>query len=129
MKTGKEFPVVQFSGDTDMETEGLASLTCIDGNEVVVASLNANETPEEFEGRVNAQLKRNDLRATKLVRVENETSSRSFSFQEFRKEYKSPTLYYNDIYSVGEEAIVNKEVTLSEFKSRGGRVTKINRDA
>ena len=129
--TGKEFPVVQFSGDTDMETGSVASLTSIERNEVVVAWLNGNETTEEFERRVNTILSRNDLRATVLVRVENKgnLSLGSSSFQDFRKNYQSPTLYYNDVFSVGGEAIVSQKLTLSEFKSRGGRVTRINGDA
>ena len=77
-KTGKKFPVVQFSADTDMATNGWASLTSGVNHDLVVTTLTDdefNKTLEDSSGyllleeRVNKILNRTDLHASWVAAV------------------------------------------------------------
>jgi hypothetical protein len=129
ISTGKEFPVIQLSDDTDMVTGGFDALTSIEKNEVVLAEVRGSETNVEFEKRINAQLKRNDLRASWIIRQEDKNQDlKGMSFQEFRKRFQPPILYYRDIYSEG-EAVVSRAVALDEYLRTGGQMLRANNDA
>lgn len=91
--TGRRFPVAQFSGDTDMTTDGWLSLTSINCNEIVVALMTAEEywatakgtaAYSEVERRINASLQRDDLRISWMDqatdRCASKGSSKGFSF-------------------------------------------------
>nr|CAP48265.1 putative integron gene cassette protein [uncultured bacterium] len=77
------------------------------------------------ESRVNAALGRSDLRAVPLMRVEPRgPSAEGLSFQEFRKVCQSPRLLYRDIFVEGSLAERVDEVSLQDFESSGGRLTR-----
>jgi hypothetical protein len=126
LSTGKEFPLASFSGDTDMETDGWASVTSIDRPEVIVtrtvsAEFRGDEPAQRhLQERLNGALGRTDLRAPHLVRVRENTELTGASFQEFRKHYHRPTLFYFDVIVGSGEAEAVREVSVEEFRSSGG---------
>lgn len=132
--TTKLFPIVLFSGDTDMVTAGRICLTSTEHTEIVVTELTAEEycsqaeDPSRYlhaEQRVNSTLSRSDLRCSWLVRAEQVLPKRGLSFQEFRKLYQPPKLFFRDIFSTGSVAEEFKRVTRSEFERDGGKVTVV----
>lgn len=130
--TSQQFPIVHFSGDTDMVTAGWLSLTSVDQPVIVVTQATADEYRAiaqgndgylEVERRVNAALGRTDLRCSWLVKVEETTKpARGTSFQEFQKSYQPPTLLFKDI--LAQESLANEisRTTRSEFERNGGKV-------
>jgi hypothetical protein len=54
--------------------------------------------------------------------VNSKPSATSLSFQEFRKVYRAPVIYYRDIFQSGAEAREVSQVTLSEFEQAGGKL-------
>jgi len=130
--TGRRFPTVLFSADTDMATAGWESLTSISRHEVVVTQLTAEEfratardpsTYVQVENRVNATLGRDDLRVPWLVRVEERgPQGAGLSFQEFRKVYRPPRLLYRDILALDSLAEEQSRVSREEFEGSGGRL-------
>lgn len=130
--TGRRFPTVQFSADTDMVTFGWISLTSISGHELVIAQMvpsehaaGARAAEELVEHRLNAALGRNDLRAVPLVRAEQRgPSGHGLSFQEFRRVYQPPRLLYRDIFADGSVAECVAESSVADFQSGGGRLLR-----
>lgn len=129
---GKLFPIVRFTGDTDMVTEGWVSLTSTERPEVVVTQATAEEWnslestgASQIEARINRQLGRNDLRYVRLMRVEDQGNPKGVSFQEFRKAYKPPKLLYQDIYSPTSQASEVSQTTRADFERGGGKVLVI----
>ena len=130
--TKKRFPIVQFSGDTDMATMGWESLTSTERPEIVVTQRTADEyrlkaddqgQNQQIEHRINKALNRSDLRLSWLARVEEVgPSATGLSFQEFRKVYQPPKLFFRDIFSEGTLAEQVGLVTLSEFERSGGNL-------
>jgi hypothetical protein len=112
--TGRRFPVVLFSADTDMPTEGWVCLSSTRHAEVVVTQLTAAEyeaggSPAEayaeVERRVNRALGRDDLKCSWVVRVEEMgPSGAGMSFQDFLKVYRPPKVWYRDIFDPAGEA-------------------------
>ncbi|WP_084197368.1 hypothetical protein [Solimonas soli] len=133
--TGKQFPAVLFSGDTDMVTAGWVSLTSALKSELVVTQLTAEEyqaTAKDSSGylqveqRMNAALGRTDLRCLWFVRAEQAApSGRGLSFQEFKKAYVPPVIYYRDIYQAGAVASEASRVSISEFERGGGKLVVV----
>lgn len=130
--TSHQFPIVQFSGDTDMVTAGWVSLTSIDKPEIVVTQTTAAEHHAiaqghdgylQVENRINVALGRTDLRCAWLVRVE-ETSPmiQGTTFQKFRKSYRPPKLLFRDILGIESLASEASRTTRSEFERGGGKV-------
>jgi hypothetical protein len=130
--TKKRFPIVRFSGDTDMVTAGWVSLTSVERPEIVVTQLSAeeyrltdkdSERDLQVEHRVNKALNRSDLRCSWLVRAEEVgPSAKGLSFQEFRKVYQPPKLFFRDILSEGSLAEEVGCVSLAEFERSGGNL-------
>ena len=126
LSTGKEFPLASFSGDTDMETDGWASVTSIDRPEVIVtrvasAELKGDEAAQHhLQQRLNAALGRTDLRASHLVRVRRNSEAVGISFQVFREQYAPPTLYFFDVIAGAGEAEAVREVSVEDFRLSGG---------
>ena len=91
-------PHLVFSGDTDMATAGLGSLSSAVADEIVLAELVSAELTDgpadAFESRINELLGRNDLRSVQLRRVEQEDIPVGLSFQEFQKAYSPPRLIF-----------------------------------
>jgi hypothetical protein len=87
-----------FHGETDMVTAGLASLSSVSKDEIVVSELEPTEFTDEtglaFQLRTNQSLGRHDLRFVRLRRVESNVSPGKVSFQDFRKEYSPPDLIF-----------------------------------
>jgi len=91
-------PHLVFSGDTDMATAGLGSLSSVVADEIVLAELDSTELTDgpadAFESRINELLGRDDLRSVQLRRVEREDIPAGSSFQEFQKAYLPPRLIF-----------------------------------
>jgi hypothetical protein len=128
----KPFPIVQFSADTDMSTQGWVSLSSTDRPEIVITQLTAEEYRNTINGtdaylqlerRVNNVLDRTDLRCSWLVRVEQpEQSNQGTSFTVFGSGQLPKKLLYRDILSTDSVAEVVGQVTLAEFERNGGNV-------
>jgi hypothetical protein len=127
---GKRFPHFIFSGDTDMVTSGLASVTSCELNEVVLAELNADQGGEggaAFERRLSKQLNRNDMRVVHLLAVERTSPAyRGESFQEYRKRYTRPSLVYSCAYCAGGQSRSLGEATVEEFERSGGKISVVD---
>jgi hypothetical protein len=133
-KTGKKFPTVLFSGDTDMVTMGWISLTSVVNQDIVITRMTAGEFkdsavgPDSYlkvETRANETLNRSDLVCPWLAKVVEpiyDVDTKKLSFQEFRKLYKKPQLFYRDIHSPDTFATVVKEVSFHEFEQQGGKL-------
>lgn len=139
ISTGKQFPAVEFTADTDIATAGWVCLCSTERAEVVITQL----TPDEQRGyavggskylalerRVNAALSRSDLKHPWLVQVEQPVSSIAAgrSFPEFRKTYQKPGLLFRDIYADGGVAEEVSRISRSEFEAQGGHVLVLHRD-
>lgn len=130
LATAKEFPSAQFSGDTDMATDGFVSLTSVERPELILARLSSEEwslqPPQgalSAEQRLNAELGRSDLRACWLVRVEEAAApSAAATFQDFRRRHIPPVTIHRDIYSPDGEAEVVREESAAEFLASGGAI-------
>jgi hypothetical protein len=128
--TGRHFPTVLFSADTDMATAGWESLTSIHRHEIVVTQLTAEEfqatarNPSAYvqvENRVNAVLGRDDLRVPWLARIEERgPQAAGLSFQAFRNAHRPPRLLYRDILVVNSLSEERFRESREEFESRGG---------
>lgn len=127
----KPFPVVQFSADTDMATQGWVSLTSTKHSEIIVTQLTGEEYRATFKGtegyllverRVNTALRRSDLKCSWLVRVERpEPAGKGSSFIAFRSD-RMPKLLYRDIFRNDTLAEEIRKISLSEFEQDGGKV-------
>jgi len=131
LATGRYFHTVEFSGDTDMATAGWVSLTSMEKTEIVVTTMTAEEYQGSADGsdtgylmnerRMNAVLKRSDLRCCWLVSAEEQNSEEpTGSFQEFLKSYRPPRLFYRDIFSFVGRAKVDARLTRKQFEDAGG---------
>jgi hypothetical protein len=130
--TEKHFPVVLFSGDTDMVTDGWLSLTSSELPEIVVTQATADEYRAiskgddaylNVEDRVNAALRRIDLRCSWLVGVEKVAiTGQGMSFEGFRKSYQPAKLIFKDIFVLDSLAYETSRTTRFEFESNGGKV-------
>jgi hypothetical protein len=130
--TGRRFPVAQFSADTDMVTTGWVSLTSINGNEIVAAMMTPDEwaaTAQEtaayarVERRINAALRRDDLRVPWLVQlVDQNRDLVGLSFQDFSRAYRPPRILYRDILAPSAIAEVVAEQSLEDFEREGGKL-------
>ena len=115
LRTGRRFPIILFSGDTDMATSGLGALSSTSGREVVATYLTSEEVCADlptglriFEERMNARLGRSDLRYVPIVRVVDEPRA---------------DVLYRDIFDPEGEADVVSEESLQQFRATGGVVT------
>src|SRR5882757_6382536 len=124
-QTGRRFPTVIMSADTDMVTIGWTSLSSTDLPEVVITRCSVDEDSNAplLESRVNSALGRKDFRVVTLLRsVDNNEALKGLSFQEFRQNYQPPTLYYKDILAAEGEAIREERVSDEDFISAGGKI-------
>ncbi|WP_412025758.1 hypothetical protein [Burkholderia cepacia] len=130
--SAKQFPIVQFTADTDMATLGWVSLTSTERPEIVVVQVTAEEFRAIADGtdgylavehRVNAALKRSDLKCSWLARVEEVTPSvKDSSFQAFREAYRRPKVSFRDILHRDSLAQEVSRTTRAEFERNGGKV-------
>lgn len=118
----RKFPHVIFSGDTDMATDGLCSLTAVGQDEVVIGEFDASERSLDYDGaesefgeRISRLLGRNDLRVVRLLRSEPSSSPREMSFRLF---YSCP------ICPSGEAQKIEK-MDWGRFRAAGGQITII----
>jgi hypothetical protein len=128
--TGKLFPTVVFSADTDMATDGWISLTSTERPEVIVARMTDAEAraPHEVmaslvETRVNARLGRNDLRYVSLAGVEEPgPDAKGLTFQEFLKVRQPPRLTYSDLFDAQDVAEEVSQMSRADFERENGRI-------
>lgn len=128
--TGKRFPKVQFSSDTDMPTQGWISLTSLENQEIVITQLTGEEYRATFEGyegyesaeqRVNRLLGRSDLRCVWFLGIDKTNSNDSKPSSLFRY-WQPPKLLYRDILEKDSVAKEVSRLTLSEFERDGGKL-------
>lgn len=127
---GKEFAHFQFSGDSDVSTAGLGSLSSCARGDVVLASMEASEW-NDYEGggtghfaqRISASLRRDDLRFIRLVRaVPQAPSARGMSFSAYSEVYKPPKLIFSCACCGTGESQVVEEMTAERFREAGGHI-------
>lgn len=130
LSTNRLFPVVTFSGDTDMATAGLIALTSTNRSEVVITEMTADERDDDKNGdarcekRINHVLQRSDLRHARLLRVgEVGQAPNGLSFDEFLRQHSPLLCIYRDIYDLAGEAVQSFEQSFEEFKARDGIIT------
>jgi hypothetical protein len=115
-----------FRGDTDMVTAGLASLSSICADEIVVAEMNVEEVEDEagdgYQRRINGLLGRDDLRFVRLRRVEPAFLGAGISFQEFRRAYAPPRLVF-ECPHCGLDAMETRLETPTDYRRGGGTLT------
>jgi hypothetical protein len=131
--TGKRFPIVEFTADTDMPIAGWVCLASIRHTEVVVTQLTQSEleatgsVPDAYaqvESRVNRELGRDDLRCSWIIRVEEAgPRGQGMSFQDFLQVYQPPKVWFRDIFDPTGEAEEDARVHRTDFEREGGRVT------
>jgi len=112
-----EFPVFVFSGDTDMETQGLRSLTDYKTCALVIAeSDNLNQLLEQI-GHVN-----NWKEALFATSNREGSSAIGSSFIHFLNERRRPEVYYRCVVCNEPTATLAKEMPLTQFRSLGFKV-------
>jgi hypothetical protein len=120
-------PHLTFAGDTDMVTFGIASLSSMTTNEIVVVEAEpaewSDETGERLQVRVNEQLGRLDLRFVRLLRADETAANDGVSFQEFRNTYRPRRLIYACPNCGAGEATPVGEQTPSDYQGDGGKLT------
>nr|WP_295111555.1 hypothetical protein [uncultured Caulobacter sp.] len=127
-RCGSKSPHAVFSGDTDMATDGLISLTSGERNELVVGELTAEEWTLEENARdsaacqrVSVALARTDLRPVRVIRWENSQPIAGLPFALFRKAYKPPVGVYSCPKCGGEAKSIAKQ-SWTEFMTSGGHI-------
>jgi hypothetical protein len=119
-------PHLTFSGDSDMVTLGLASLSSIVANEIVVAEMIGGELADgesdALQNRINRLLVRDDLRSLRLRRVEAAPASAGTSFQQFRQAYSPPRLVFQ-CPRCASDAIASRSHTPTGYTRSGGVLT------
>lgn len=120
-------PHMIFSGDTDMATSGLTSLTSATANEIVILETDSSEwngeTGQDVENGVNKQMSRDDLRFVRLLEVEKVAYPAGLGFQDFRKVYREPRLTYSCPKCRDGKAVPGRSLAPSEYRSEGGQLT------
>jgi len=110
-----------------MVTSGLASLSSLTAEEIVVVELQPGEQADDSDGalqrRSNRALDRDDLRFVRLLRVEESTPPAGTSFNEFRAAYQPPRLIFTCPHCHEGDAIPVRTENLSDYKKRGGKLT------
>ena len=121
-------PHLIFSGDTDMATAGLGSLSSVAADEIVLAELDASELTDRpadtFERRINELLGRDDLRSVQLLRVERKDIPAGLSFQEFQGAYSPPRLIFACPRCNADSTAVRTEST-QLYERAGGKIRLI----
>ncbi|MBN9547083.1 MAG: hypothetical protein J0I19_16580 [Alphaproteobacteria bacterium] len=124
---GKHTPYLTLSGDTDMVTNGLVSLSSIERNEIVVADTHGNELRDKDGaatlGRVSGQLNRSDLRIVRLLRAESLDVKAGPGFQAFVENHRPPSMIFSCPHCLTGEAKVEKRLSLAEYRREGGKLT------
>jgi Zn finger protein HypA/HybF involved in hydrogenase expression len=116
-------PHLTFSGDTDMVTADLGSLSSVSADEVVVVELGPGELgdvpTDRFECRINALLDRDDLRFVRLRRVERDETPAGLSFQEYQKAYSSHRLIFA-CPRCGADSVAIRTTSSRSYEQSGG---------
>ena len=121
-----------YKGDTDMATAGLASLSSIVVNELVLFEMTGDEWSDyanqtAAKARISTLLRRDDLRTVKFLRAEkNNSVGKGRSFKEFRKQYQPPNLIFTCPNCETGEAISFQKQTITEYKNDGGSIVCLN---
>ena len=113
-------------GDTDMVTNGIAALSSVAADEIVVAEQDASELGDPsgriFEARINSLLHRDDLRYVQLRRLDEAPIPAGLSFRDFRKAHAPPRAIYG-CPRCGSDAIAVRMNSPAEYRHRGGTLT------
>lgn len=119
-------PHLTISGDTDMMTIGIASLSSVAADEIVVAELTASElvahADKVFESRINSLLNRDDLRIVQVRRQEAGAVPAGLSFQDFQKAYRPPALVFACPHCDADAVVVRTD-SPTDYRRSGGKLT------
>lgn len=132
---GTAFPHFLFSGEGDVDTAGLYSVSSCKKNEIVLGEMESNEWNHfddggilSFEARISKQLGRDDLRSTRLLRLEKGNGvATGVNFREFIKTYRSPIQVFSCICCASGESRFVEEITVQEFLLKGGGISTLGR--
>jgi hypothetical protein len=124
------YPHFVLEGETDMQTQGIATLVSFDRAEVLIAelsvedfSMGAEKGLDALASRLSREFDRDDLRAVHLLRVERTLASHSSgSFQKFLKSYVPPRLVFSCPCCGGGECTSISEMSVADFRRSGGEV-------
>ena len=108
----REFPTFVFVADTDMATSGLMALTVLRSHDIILLQQRTPESAGDCESRISSRM-REECRLVPLLRSRDRHVP-SADFQEFRKNYVPPELYYRCIHCAGEAIAISKQ-TKEEF--------------
>jgi hypothetical protein len=122
-----EFPTFCFSGDTDMVTIGLESVSCLDPAGVVLGTLDQDELRVGVDqGREHFANRMSQLLGTNLVALSvrhwiKEPSGAGMSFQQARRVYRPPQPIYSCPKCFGEAQVASTHEP-ADFIAQGGRL-------
>lgn len=131
---GRTFPSFQYFGENDFETNGLASLTSTELDEVVLGETTniewknfSEEGGATFESRLSLRLRRSDLKLVRLLRVESRDYPHEVgvSFREFMENYKPAKLIFSCIFCDKGESLPLEKITCRKYKFDGGKITLV----
>lgn len=109
---GVRHPLFQYSGDTDMVTDGLSSAGDREGSRLVL-----------FAASLGSLGMDGDLRPAPLAgAIAHGSSAEGLDFQTFRKLYRPPELKFHCPWCDAAEMAVSREMTPAEFVDAGGRI-------
>jgi len=125
----------EFSGDSDMVTDGLCSASGCNDTEVVVFETTSTEWNALGNGdeslatqRLMDETKRSDLSISELHHVERKHSSeRVLGVLDFVKAYEPPVLVYRCPCCRAGDAVATDRKTATEFVAAGGTITSLGR--
>lgn len=125
-----EFPHYIFTGEDDLDTEGLCSASTCDTNELALFQISPQawqESRDSHEALIRLDLEsligRKGFRLVRLLRVEEKNNSAAgLSFQDFMKSYRQPELVFSCPCCNSGESLSIGEMTVDEFESEGGRI-------
>lgn len=125
---GHIIPHLTLSGDTDMVTAGVGSLSSVAANGIVMAEMTSDELRVgalgQFQSRINALLHRSDLRSVALRRVEEGATTAGLSFREFQKAYVSRRLVFACPVCEA-DAFAIRTGSITSFQREGGLLTVV----
>ncbi|PKP95146.1 MAG: hypothetical protein CVT75_03055 [Alphaproteobacteria bacterium HGW-Alphaproteobacteria-14] len=112
---GARHPNFQFSGDTDMDMDGLGSAGDRTGARLVLF--------RALRGDVEGAWLDGELRSASLASVTPlAPSAKGLDFASFRKLYRPPELKFHCPWCDAAEMAVSREMTPAEFVDAGGRI-------
>ena len=124
------FPFFEFEVESDTGAVGLCSAAQCNGSDIVIAETTLDEWKAMQSGGMSTLPSRingfHDFHVLHVKRVENsQNPPAGASFSEFRRLYTPPVVVYACPCCAGGEAVKDREMTVPEFESMGGRIVAL----